>query len=593
MKKTKSFEIAMICFSILAISALATELIAGSFFIFTSLGFFIYALLGNNIYQNFSKETDDDEVINPPREVVTEQHDNANVELFKLHSAFETSSFATFFTDSNFQIVWQNRFTETIPEFEKIKNTDSNFKSLIDTEAATKLIEIGKINDEQAIIPPLELRLRDNPKTILLHSNKVTHGDRQYFILNVIDITDHKTLEENFIHSQKMQALGQLCGSIAHDFNNILTAIIGFSDILLMRHQLGDPSFMELMQIKQNANRAANLVRQLLAFSRKQVIKSTTVDVTDTIAELSHLLKRLIGNNISLEINHGNNLSLINVNQGQLEQVLTNLVVNAKDAMPNGGELIIKTRNAKIDQSFGIDEYYAPIGSSTILPGQYVVISISDTGTGISSDILDKIFDPFFSTKNPESGSGTGLGLSTVNGITEQFGGHIRLKTIIGKGTTFYIFLKSADIETIEVPIIEQRSELTMTYEIPPKGKILIAEDEASIRMFSVHALKGRGFEVLEASSSEEAIEIIKVQGNTIDLLITDVVMKGMDGTELVEKVKFDYPNLKVLFMSGYAQDTISYISNSDYKFLSKPYTLVELVTTVNEIMKETQDVNQ
>jgi two-component system cell cycle sensor histidine kinase/response regulator CckA len=585
MKKNKLLEIAMISFCIVTISALAAQLLDGAFFIFTTFGFIIYSLILSNVLLS----TNNDKQITPKNNLGLIRTPKETIDFLKLSSAYERSSFATFFTDNNFNILWHNRFAETNLDLQKLNGSGANFKTLVDAEAVEKLNEVVKINNIQTIIPPLELKLREQAKTILLHTNRITQDDEQYFILNVIDITDHKALEENFIHSQKMQALGQLSGSIAHDFNNLLTAIIGFSDLLLIRHQIGDPSFPELMQIKQNGNRAANLVRQLLAFSRKQVMQSTVVNITDTIAELTHLLKRLIGNNISLNIDHGNDLSGVNVNQGQLEQVITNLVVNARDAMPNGGELFIKTKNLIIDESFKADEYYTPKGSSPILPGNYVLISITDTGTGISEDILSKIFEPFFSTKDP--GSGTGLGLATVNGITEQFGGHIRLKTILGKGTTFYIFLKSADIKTISATTIEERSESTMIYESPPKGKILITEDEASIRMFSVHALKSKGFEVLEASSGEEAIEIIKEQGDTIDVLITDVMMKGMDGTELVEKIKLEYPNLKILFMSGYAQDAISYLSNSDYKFLSKPYTLQELVTTINELIKQNEVV--
>ena len=257
-------------------------------------------------------------------------------------------------------------------------------------------------------------------------------ADGPRLIVYLLDTTDQKKLETQFAQSQKMQAVGQLAGGIAHDFNNLLTAMIGFCDLLLQRHQPGDASFADIMQIRQNANRAANLVRQLLAFSRQQTLQAKVLDVTDALTELSHLLRRLIGASIELQIVHSRDVFLVKVDQGQLEQVIINLAVNARDAMPEGGRLIIRTRN---ETRTAMEQR----GTEIIPPGDYAAIEVADTGTGIPPDILQRIFEPFFSTK--EVGSGTGLGLSTVYGIVRQTGGFVFVDSTVGKGTTFTILL--------------------------------------------------------------------------------------------------------------------------------------------------------
>ena len=390
-------------------------------------------------------------------------------------------------------------------------------------------------------------------------------------VLHLIDVTEQKSLEIRFVQGQKMQAVGQLAGGVAHDFNNLLTAIIGFCDLLLMRHSAGDDSFSDIMQIKQNANRAANLVRQLLAFSRQQTLRPEVHSVTDILAELSNLLGRLIGATIELKIAHGRDVGAVKVDQGQLEQVIINLAVNARDAMPDGGELTIRT--AKFDP----DEV-RQLGQSVMPPADYTLIEVSDTGTGIEPEHLDKIFEPFFTTK--EVGKGTGLGLSTCYGIIKQTGGFIFADSEVGTGTRFTIYLPvhKATAED-EKPAEAQPKDLT------GKGTILVVEDEDAVRMFACRALRNKGYTVLEASSGEDALAQIN-DGLDLDLLVSDIIMPNMDGPSLVKEVLKQKPDLSVIFISGYAEDTFRRdLEHRNAGFLPKPFTLKQLAEKVKEAL--------
>jgi two-component system, cell cycle sensor histidine kinase and response regulator CckA len=395
-------------------------------------------------------------------------------------------------------------------------------------------------------------------------------------ILHFIDVTDQKKLEVQFAQSQKMQAVGQLAGGIAHDFNNLLTAMIGFCDLLLLRHQPGDPSFADIMQVKQNANRAANLVRQLLAFSRQQTLQPKVLDVTDALTEISHLLRRLIGENIELQIVHGRDLHLVRVDQGQLEQVIINLAVNARDAMANGGKLSIHTRNASLAEA-------EQRGVELMPAGDYIMIEVTDTGIGIPRENLSRIFEPFFSTK--EVGSGTGLGLSTVYGIVKQTGGFVFVESAVGKGTTFSIYLprwKGERGKGAEGGADERRRDLTGA------GTILLVEDEDAVRLFSARALRNKGYKVVEAKSGEAALEIISGGAANIDLLVTDVVMPQMDGTTLIKHVRERLPDMKVICISGYAEEAFRNRLDSaeSVHFLPKPFSLDQLAGKVKEVMR-------
>jgi two-component system, cell cycle sensor histidine kinase and response regulator CckA len=430
---------------------------------------------------------------------------------------------------------------------------------------------------------PLELRLEGpagRVATLFASRREDDTGKPTGLIAHFIDTTDQKRLEQQFTQSQKMQAVGQLAGGIAHDFNNLLTAMIGFCDLLLLRHRAGDQSFADIMQIKQNANRAANLVRQLLAFSRQQTLQPRVLNVTDVVAELSHLLRRLIGENIELEMIHGRDLHPVKVDHGQLEQVIINLAVNARDAMSDeGGKLTIRTSNATVT---------GPVarGAETMPHGDYVLIEVLDTGTGIPADIVDRIFEPFFSTK--EVGSGTGLGLATVYGIVKQTGGFVFVDSKPGQGAAFSIYLpRHAAAPASDA----QRREAGegAAGDLTGVGTVLLVEDEDAVRLFSARALRNKGYNVLEARSGDAALEMMSAHQGEIDLLITDVVMPRMDGPTLIREVRIQHPDMKVIFISGYAEDSFRrrLDENEDIHFLPKPFSLKQLAGKVKEVMRD------
>ncbi|CAK8163388.1 two-component system, cell cycle sensor histidine kinase and response regulator CckA [Candidatus Xenohaliotis californiensis] len=400
----------------------------------------------------------------------------------------------------------------------------------------------------------------------------------------LVDITEQKNLEMNFIHSQKMQAIGQLSGGIAHDFNNLLTAMIGFCDLLLMRHPKGDSSFADIMQIKQNANRAANLVRQLLALSRKQILKPRVINITEVLMELSHLIRRLIGEDIELSIDHGNGLYNIKVDQGQLEQVLINIIVNARDAMSSSGLMQIKTTNVNInDTNIFLQNYFNPHKSEKIRCGNYVLIELSDNGVGINTDNMHKIFDPFFSTKN--MGMSMGLGLSTAYGIIKQTDGYILVKSTPNRGTTFAILLP----EAIEGKLSSNNSSSTMNVkDLTGNESILIVEDETAVRTLMANILRNKGYMIKAADSAIEALKIFD-SNCKIDILITDIAMPGMKGTELMMEIRKKNPDVKVILMSGYAANNLNdtEIDGNDFIFLAKPFTFQELGFAVKKLLEE------
>jgi two-component system, cell cycle sensor histidine kinase and response regulator CckA len=396
--------------------------------------------------------------------------------------------------------------------------------------------------------------------------------------LHFIDVTEQKNLETQFAQSQKMQAVGQLAGGVAHDFNNLLTAMIGFCDLLLLRSPPGDPSFADIMQIKQNANRAANLVRQLLAFSRQQTLQPRVLNITDVLYELRHLLQRLIGENIKLDVVHGRDLGLAKVDQGQLEQVIINLAVNARDAMPSAGTLTIRTANVH-------EERELRRGHEVMPAGDYVLIEVADTGIGIPKENLARIFDPFFSTK--EQGSGTGLGLSTVYGIVKQTGGFVFVDSGPGCGAAFQIFLPRFEAAPGPLPARADGSEPAGAKDLTGHGTIMLVEDDDPVRIFGARALRNKGYNVIEATSGEAALDLIRNRAEKIDLLITDVVMPHMDGPGLVREVREIHPEMRVIFISGYTEDAFRQRLDSDggIDFLAKPFSLKQLASKVRDVI--------
>jgi signal transduction histidine kinase/CheY-like chemotaxis protein len=391
-----------------------------------------------------------------------------------------------------------------------------------------------------------------------------------------IDPADGGRFAAQLAQTLRLKAVGQLAGGIAHDFNNLLTAMIGFCDLLLLRHRPGDPSFPDLMQIRQNANRAASLVRQLLAYSRRQTLQPRIVAFAEILAELGHLLRRLIGQNIDLKLEHGRDLYPVLVDPGQLEQVIVNLVVNARDAMPDGGSLTIRTGNLQLA---------APLSATgeTVPPGDYVQIDIIDTGTGIPPDIIDRIFEPFFSTKRV--GAGTGLGLATVYGIVKQSGGYLALESTVGKGSDFRIYLPRHP-ERATAPLRREGEEEAR--DLTGTGTILLVEDEEAVRLFSARALRNKGYKVIEARSGRAALDIMSQTSDRIDLLITDVVMPEIDGPALVEGFRATRPGLKVIFISGYAETAIKIPADgANLHFLAKPFSLKQLAGKVKDVLAE------
>lgn len=422
----------------------------------------------------------------------------------------------------------------------------------------------------------------------LSFQDKYTQTSYKGFYVQFFDNSAQKMIQTRLVHTQKLQALGQLAGGIAHDFNNLLTAIIGFCDLLLVRISPGDQSFTDIMQIKQNANRATNLVGQLLAFSRQQTLQPTVLDVSETLSDLSLLLQRLIGSNIILDIIHDRDVKYIKVDRGQFEQVIVNLVVNAKDALQDEGKITIKTALATYSKN-------KTLGHETVPAGEYVKITISDNGVGIDQEHLQHIFDPFFSTK--ALGEGAGLGLSTAYGIIKQTGGYIAAESTVGLGAKFTILIphQSQLQGNISKTTSQQPTTPDMHFEdLTGQASLLLAEDEDAVRLFAARALTDKGYSVQQAQNGLEALEHLKSLKESgtepPQILISDVVMPKMDGPTLVREAKILFPELKVLFISGYAEDAFRERVSMDeeIQFLAKPFSLKVLARRIRAILGNT-----
>jgi two-component system cell cycle sensor histidine kinase/response regulator CckA len=375
-----------------------------------------------------------------------------------------------------------------------------------------------------------------------------------------------------------MDTVGQLAGGVAHDFNNVLTAIIGFSDLLLANHRPSDPSFQDIMNIKQNANRAAGLVRQLLAFSRRQTLRPQVLGLGEVLSDLSILLTRLLGENVKLQLVHGRDLWPIKADLNQFETVVINLAVNARDAMPKGGSMTIRTRNLAAREVAGFG--YKPLPEA-----DYVLVEVEDNGTGMTPEVQSKIFEPFFTTK--DVGKGTGLGLSTVYGIIKQTGAHIFVSSELGRGTVFRLFVPRhvpAAGEKAAPAITEAGPEIA---DLTGSATVLLVEDEEAVRAFAARALASRGYKVYEAASGIEALEVMEETGGKIDLVVSDVVMPELDGPSLLRELRKTRPDLKIIFISGYAEDAFkkNLPDGEDFHFLPKPFSLKQLAVAVKETL--------
>jgi len=476
-----------------------------------------------------------------------------------------------------------------------LKSNDRSILSVI-VERERPVLEaaIRKAAEGQSDIAPVEASLTgsaDRWANFFVIAVEEEDRDGEAAIVYALETTAQRTLENRVQQQQKMESVGQLAGGIAHDFNNVLSAIMMATDFLLNAHKPTDPSFKDIMQIKQNANRAAALVRQLLAFSRKQTLRPQVLDLAETLSDLGMLLKRLIGEKVSLDIVHGRDLWPVKVDISQFEQVIVNLAVNARDAMPNGGKLAVRTSNIPAEECVKFAYKGMP-------KANYVLVEVSDTGTGIPSDIIDKIFEPFFTTK--DVGKGTGLGLSTVYGIVKQTGGFIYADSEPGR-TSFRIFLPRhipgaeealAQIPAADAPAIAGALSAADTMaraaaaDLTGQGTILLVEDEEGLRALNARGLSSRGYTVLEAGNGVEAIEAFDKHGH-VDLVVSDVVMPEMDGPTLLKELRRRDPEVKIIFVSGYAEEAFSknLPDQEQYAFLAKPFTLKQLVAEVKKTL--------
>lgn len=420
----------------------------------------------------------------------------------------------------------------------------------------------------------IAVRLRNQPEEPVAFSISGVRGlGEAAVVLTLKDDSEEGRLKRQVAQATKMQAVGQLAGGVAHDFNNILTAIIGHCDLILMRHTPGDSDYDDIQHIKSNSNRAASLTRQLLAFSRQQTLRPQVIQLPDIVSDVSSLLKRLIGENVKLNVTHGRNLGHVRADPGQIEQVIVNLAVNGRDAMPDGGVLSIQT--------FAVSAAQAREMRSTVLPAaDYTGLKVSDTGTGIPPEILPKIFEPFFTTK--EVGKGTGLGLSTVYGIVKQSGGYIFAESEPGQGTSFTVYLP--------VHVAGAQEKEATSIKSPPTsqgdwgtGTIVLVEDEDMVRAVAERALARQGYSVITASDGELGLEALD-SVDAVDLLLSDVVMPNMDGPAMARQARLRRPDLPVLFMSGYAEEQLrKSIDMENVSFLPKPFSVAQLSEAVAE----------
>jgi two-component system cell cycle sensor histidine kinase/response regulator CckA len=456
---------------------------------------------------------------------------------------------------------------------------------------------IGLAAEGRADIAPVDLPLGTGERAATFYVTPIEddESESEAVIVYALETTERRTLENQIKQQQKMDTVGQLAGGIAHDFNNVLSAIMMATDFLLNAHKPTDPSFQDIMQIKQNANRAASLVRQLLAFSRRQTLRPQVLDLGDALSDLTILIRRLIGEKVKLDVVHGRDLWPVKADLSQFEQVVINLAVNARDAMPEGGSLTIRTKNVAAAD-------IARFNYSALPASDHVLVEVCDTGTGMSPEILEKIFEPFFTTK--EVNKGTGLGLSTVYGIVKQTGGFIYPESELGKGTTFRIFLPrhvqsqasaAGENARAEAPAIAgaiaaaDKLVQAATPDLTGQGTILLVEDEEGLRALNARGLASRGYTVLEAANGIEALEMLEQRNGEVDLVVSDVVMPEMDGPTLLKEMRIRNPGLKMIFVSGYAEEAfqknLPAEAEGQYSFLAKPFTLKLLVAAVKETM--------
>jgi PAS domain S-box-containing protein len=440
-------------------------------------------------------------------------------------------------------------------------------------EAATRATLLSGAADR--VVSETRYRHRDGRlvrATVTLSLHRDVSGQPQYFIAIIEDISDRRALEEQLVQSQKMEAIGRLAGGVAHDFNNLLTAILGYSNLVLDELEPSHPVRSDVDEVRKAAESASALTQQLLAFSRKQIMQPQVLDLNALVARADGLLQRLISEDIALVSRLEADLDRISADPGQIEQVILNLVINARDAMPHGGKVTIETMNVELDESYAAKHP----GSSS---GPHVMLAVSDTGIGMDEGTLAHVFEPFFTTK--QRGEGTGLGLSTVYGIVKQSGGSIWVYSEPGRGTTLKVYFPRVLAGAPSEPVVA-RPEGLRGHET-----ILLAEDQPEVRSIGSAVLRRYGYEVLEAANGEQALGIIRSHEGPIHLLMSDVVMPSMNGPELARRVQAEHPGMRVLFASGYTDDAIVRhgVLDPGVAFLQKPFTPTALLKKIRELL--------
>lgn len=478
----------------------------------------------------------------------------------------------------------EDRFLEVNPALVSMLGYDSADELLkvsltrdlyVDPEQRMRLISEY---ERSRPVQNVEVRWRrkdGKPITVRLSGRAISDGQGEVKEFEMIaeDVTERRLLEDQLRHSQKMEAIGRLAGGIAHDFNNLLTVIKGYSELVLEELEVADPLRCEVEEVQKAADRAASLTRQLLAFSRQQVLAPRVLDLNQVIRNMDRLLHRLLGDDIDLTINLDPNLGRAKTDPGQIEQVVMNLAVNARDAMPKGGKLTIETVNLELDESY-VREHVA------VKPGPYVMIAVSDTGVGMTEEIRSRIFEPFFTTKEP--GKGTGLGLSTVYGIVKQSDGYVWVYSEAGIGSTFKVYLPRVDAPADVIPnrtsgLPSQRGTET----------VLLVEDEDGVRALVRQLLTRQGYRVIESRHGGEALLLCERYQGKIDLLLTDVILQQMSGRELAERLTRVRPEMRVLYISGYTDDAIVQhgVLSAGTAFLQKPFTTDALIRKVRQVL--------
>lgn len=432
----------------------------------------------------------------------------------------------------------------------------------------------------------LAVRPRDRPDEVLSLTLSGVRGlGEAAVMLSLKDTGEETKLKRQIAQQTKMQAIGQLAGGVAHDFNNILTAIIGHCDLMLLRLTPGDSHYDDIQQIKNNSNRAAGLTRQLLAFSRQQTLRPQVLQLPDLVSDVSNLLRRLLGETVKLEVRHGRGLGPVRADPGQLEQVIVNLGVNARDAIIDAGPKNGSTTGTVMIETAAFGPWQVREIDSDVLPeGDYILLSVTDSGTGIPKDVLGKIFEPFFTTK--EMGKGTGLGLSTVYGIVKQSGGYIFARNVVDGGARFEIYLPVHKAQGAEPRRAAVQKAEPPAEELWGTGTILLVEDEDMVRAVAERALARQGYAIETASDGEEALEIL-TEGRAYDLVVSDVVMPNMDGPTMAREIRKTQPGLPILFMSGYAEEQLRQsIDLDNVAFLPKPFSVQQIAEAVGEVLR-------